>query len=78
MSRRAVSVREHTQSSLIMLRSPLAFFLLVAVLSVPFAVLGEATELQLYPGIPVAALAFVCPVTAASMGSAGAPECPRC
>ncbi len=58
-------------------RSPLAFFLLVAALSVPFAVLGEATEFQLYPGIPVAALGFVCPVTAASIlawrehGSAG-------
>jgi membrane protease YdiL (CAAX protease family) len=39
---------------------------LVALLSVPFAGLGAATELQLYPGIPVAALAFVCPVTAAA------------
>jgi membrane protease YdiL (CAAX protease family) len=48
-------------------RSPLRFFLTVAALSIPFAWLGAVTDLQLYPGIPVAALAFVCPVTAAAL-----------
>lgn len=45
----------------------LEFFLLVFVLSVPFALLGAVTRLQLMPGIPVSALGFVCPVTAASI-----------
>lgn len=48
-------------------RSPLRFFLTVAALSIPFAWLGAVTHLQLYPGIPVAALAFVCPVSAAAL-----------
>jgi membrane protease YdiL (CAAX protease family) len=46
-------------------RSPLLFFLLVALLSVPFAWLGFATSRALFPGIPASALAFVCPVCAA-------------
>jgi membrane protease YdiL (CAAX protease family) len=48
-------------------RSPLRFFLTVVALSIPFAWLGAVTDLQLYPGIPVAALAFVCPVSAAAL-----------
>jgi hypothetical protein len=58
-------------------RSPLRFFLTVAALSIPFAWLGAVTDLQLYRGIPVAALAFACPVSAAALlvyrenGSAG-------
>ena len=48
-------------------RSPLRFFLTVAALSIPFAWFGAVTDLQLYPGIPVAALAFVCPVFAAAL-----------
>jgi membrane protease YdiL (CAAX protease family) len=48
-------------------RSPLRFFLLVFVLSIPFAVLGSVTPFQLMPGIPVSALGFVCPVTAAAI-----------
>lgn len=47
-------------------RSPLAFFLLVAAHSVPFALLG-ATGIQLYPGIPISALGFVAPVSAAAI-----------
>jgi membrane protease YdiL (CAAX protease family) len=35
------------------------------VLSVPFFVIGAVTGLQLLPGIPIAALAFVCPGLAA-------------
>ena len=45
--------------------SPLRFFLLVALLSAPFAWLGFATDRPLFPGIPISALAFVCPVFAA-------------
>jgi membrane protease YdiL (CAAX protease family) len=41
------------------------FFLLVFALSIPFWLAGAATGLQLLPGLPVAALMFVCPVTAA-------------
>ena len=48
-------------------RSPLRFFLLVFVLSVPFALLGSLTDVQLYPGIPLSALGFVCPVAAATI-----------
>ena len=48
-------------------RSPLAFFALVAALSVPFAILGSVTRLQLMPGIPISALGFVCPMTAAAI-----------
>jgi membrane protease YdiL (CAAX protease family) len=48
-------------------RSPLRFFLLVFALSVPFALIGAATGVQLSPGIQVSALGFVCPATAAAM-----------
>lgn len=48
-------------------RSPLTFFSLLCVLSIPFWSVGAVTGLQLAPGLPVSALAFVCPVTAASM-----------
>lgn len=47
--------------------SPLTFFLLVFALSVPFWLLGAATELQLLPGLPMSALALFCPVTAAAI-----------
>ena len=47
-------------------RSPLTFFLLVFALSIPFALLGT-TGIQLLPGIPISALGFVCPVTAAAI-----------
>ncbi len=44
---------------------PLSFFLLVFALSVPFEFVGALTGLQLLPGLPVSALAVVCPVLAA-------------
>ena len=47
--------------------SPLTYFLLVFLLSVPFALLGAMSERQLFPGIPLSALGFVCPVAAASL-----------
>jgi membrane protease YdiL (CAAX protease family) len=46
-------------------RSPLTFFFLVFALSVPVALAGALTTLQLLPGLPVSALMFVCPALAA-------------
>jgi len=46
-------------------RSPLTFFVLVCALTIPFVLAGAATGLELLPGLPVAALAFICPGTAA-------------
>jgi membrane protease YdiL (CAAX protease family) len=46
-------------------RSPLKFFLLVFTLSIPFWLAGAAIGVQLLPGLPVAALMFVCPAAAA-------------
>jgi len=46
-------------------RSPVVFFMLVYVLSLPFWAVGSLASFQLLPGLPVAALMFVCPVTAA-------------
>jgi uncharacterized protein len=46
-------------------RSPLQFFLLVFILSVPFWWLGAVTGWQLLPGLPVSALMAVCPLMAA-------------
>ncbi len=46
-------------------RSPWRFFVLVVAVTVPFWVIGAVTGLQLLPGLPVAALAAVCPGLAA-------------
>lgn len=46
-------------------RPPWAFFVLVTALTIPFWVVGAATGVQLLPGLPVAALAAVCPGLAA-------------
>src|SRR3954447_23532153 len=46
-------------------RSPLRFFLLVFLLTVPFLVLGALNDGQIVPGVPLAGLAVVCPVLAA-------------
>ena len=57
--------------------SPIAFVLLTFALAVPFWVLGAMSGYQLMPGLPVAALMFVCPGLAALVlvrrehGSAG-------
>src|SRR5687768_7226264 len=48
-------------------RSPLAFFVLVFVLSIPFWAVGAATGLQLTPDLPVSSFIWVCPVIAASL-----------
>ncbi len=55
-----------------------AFFALVYVFAIPFWILGAGTGAFLLPGLPIAALEFVCPVLAAlvvvyrSQGSTGA------
>ncbi len=46
---------------------PLIFFLLVLLLAVPFWVAGGASGLELMPGLPVAALMFICPSLAAAL-----------
>lgn len=48
-------------------RSPLSFFSLVFALSIPFWLVGTVVGYQLLPGVPVSALMFVCPVTAAAI-----------
>ncbi len=46
---------------------PLIFFLLVFVLSIPFALIGAVTPVQLLPGLPVSGFMFFCPAIAASI-----------
>lgn len=48
-------------------RSLLRFFALVFGLAVPFWALGALTGIELLPGLPVAALAAICPALAAAM-----------
>ena len=61
-------------------RSPLTFFALVLGLSLPFWLIGAATDLQLMPGLSVSALGAFCPMVAALIlvhresGSAGVTE----
>ena len=47
--------------------SPLAFFVLVFALSIPFWALGALSAVQLLPALPISALGFVCPVAAAAI-----------
>lgn len=61
-------------------RSPLSFFALVLIFSLPFWLLGAITDLQLMPGLSVSALMTFCPVAAALIlvhrdsGAAGVTE----
>ena len=48
-------------------KSPLRFFLLVFALSLPFWLAGALSDYQLLPALPVSALGFLCPVTAAAI-----------
>jgi membrane protease YdiL (CAAX protease family) len=50
---------------------PFAYLGLVAVLTVPIWILGLAVKIELLPGLPLAALAVVCPALAASILSFG-------
>ena len=47
------------------------FFVLTFVISIPFWLLGATTSVQLLPGIPVSAFAFVCPGLAAMICTYG-------
>lgn len=48
-------------------RSPLKFFVLVFALSIPFYIAGALALRQLLPALPISALGFICPVTAAAI-----------
>ncbi len=48
-------------------KSVLLFFLLAAVLMIPFWVFGAITRIDLLPGLPVAALGTFCPAVAAML-----------
>ena len=48
-------------------RSPLAFFALVFVLSVPFWLDGAATGVQLTADLPISSFIWICPVIAAAI-----------
>ncbi len=45
--------------------SPLQYFLLVFVLTIPFWLLSWLTNIELMPGLPIAAFAVICPLIAA-------------
>lgn len=45
----------------------IAYFVLTFVLAIPFWIAGALTNRQLLPALPVSALMFVCPVTAAAI-----------
>jgi len=45
----------------------LKFFILIFLLTIPFWVLGAMSGIQLLSGVPIAALAFVCPAIAATI-----------
>lgn len=53
-------------------RSPLRFFLLVFVFSIPFWLIGATTQVQLLPGLPVSSLAAFTPLMAALVLEYGA------
>jgi membrane protease YdiL (CAAX protease family) len=63
--RQAINYGDLTKASTSRSGSPLAFFLLTFALAIPFWVLGEMIGVQLLPGLPGAALMFVCPGLAA-------------
>ena len=55
----------HVGSNIPPPKSPLQFFLLIFAFSVPFWLIGGATDLQLIPGLSVSALMEFCPMIAA-------------
>jgi uncharacterized protein len=65
--RQAINYENLTKTSTSGSGSPLAFFLLTFALAIPFWALGGAIGIQLLPGLPLAALMFVCPGLAALM-----------
>ena len=48
-------------------KSPLIFFILIFVLSVPFWLVGAVTSSEVLPGLPMSSFMWVCPVMAATI-----------
>ena len=67
MSRQNVTECEYERNHARRLRDILAFFGLTFALTIPFWILGRASGNELMPGLPIAALAVICPAAAALM-----------
>lgn len=65
MSRQNVTECEYERNHARRLRDILAFFGLTFALTIPFWIIGRAGGVALMPGLPIAALAVICPATAA-------------
>ena len=65
MSKQKVTEREGERNQALWLRDILAFFGLTFALTIPFWIIGRASGNALMPGLPIAALAAICPATAA-------------
>ena len=65
MSKQNVTMSEDERNNARSLRDILAFFGLTFALTIPFWIIGRASGNALMPGLPSAALAVICPATAA-------------
>ncbi len=65
MSRQKVTECEGERNRALRLRDIFAFFGLTLALTIPFWIIGRASGNALMPGLPIAALAVICPATAA-------------
>ena len=65
MSRQNVTECANERNHVLRLRDILAFFELTFALTIPFWIIGRASGNALMPGLPIAALAAICPATAA-------------
>ena len=65
MSKQNVADCEGERNHALWLRDMLAFFGLTFALTIPFWIIGRASGNELMPGLPSAALAVICPATAA-------------
>ena len=65
MSRQNVTECEGEYNHALRLRDILAFFGLTFALTIPFWIIGGASGNALMPGLPISALAVICPATAA-------------
>ena len=65
MSRQNVTECESERNDALRLRDILAFFGLTFALTIPFWIIGRASDNELMPGLPSAALAVICPAAAA-------------
>ena len=65
MLKQNVTKSEDERNHARQLRDILAFFGLTFALTIPFWIIGRASGNELMPGLPSAALAVICPATAA-------------